>query len=270
MAGSTELGHFFCLSRLPPPPRTLDAGGRRVPPFTCCSALALSVPPEKGQSSGAWRVHPACGCGRDARLRAGDTLSPVLAERRCECGICAGDVSVSQLFVVRVPRITRASGAAASQPLCRPEPPEVLEGRKRKMAAWLPTLASPPHGAGSRPFQVEDFGVSCPQLRSPGGGVCPEPSCKSIVSGCSSSIPLGARVRDQSLCWYEAELSRCLRPGSRRLQRVRMGLWLSRFQVPSNIYSGAQVWLGAFASKAQEWGYKKENGGEQKNTISGS
>lgn len=66
------------------------------------------------------------------------------------------------------------------------------------------------------------------------------------------SIPLGARVRDQSLRQYEAEPSCCPRPGSRHPQRVGTGLWLPRFLLLSNIYSGAQVWLGVFALKAQE------------------
>ena len=134
------------------------------------------------------------------------------------------------------------------------------------MAGQLPVLAAPTPDARSLPFQVGDFSVSHSVTL---GRRLPRAQLQKHRLGLLI-LPLGTRVRDQGLCRYEAEPSRCPWPGSRRPQRVGTGLQLSHFQVLSDIYSGARVWLGAFASKAQEWGYKKENGGEQKNTISGS
>lgn len=121
-----------------------------------------------------------------------------------EFGICAGDGSFSPLRAPRCWHVAvqahgawrgyRVSPLPPVLPHRGPEPLESLGGRERKMAVWLPVLASPPHDARSRPFQIGDFGVSCPRVRSPGESVCQEPSSKSVVSGCSSSLPPSLRA----------------------------------------------------------------------------
>lgn len=171
-------------------------------------------------------------------------------------------------FVGWVTCVAPATCAAASWPLGHPEPLEGLGSCEvrwtRDGTPWPPRhmlLGSPFLGWGFHAHEASHLGKALAE--NPSGRVSPQ-------AAHPSSLTLGTCVQDQSLRRYEAEPSRCPWPGSRHPQKVGTGLWLSCFQVPPDIYSGDWVWLGAFALKAQEWGHKKEIGGEQKNTISGS
>lgn len=170
---------------------------RTEPPLTCCSALALSVPPQKGQSRGAWRVHPTCGHGWVLLVHQGGITaacwkhSCVWLEGRCWFGIST-EAPGTRWCTHTVHGVGTAchpgTAAATLQPLSHPESLGVTRGHQHKMDMRLPMLASPTHGTGSRPVQVGDFGVSCPQAWSPWKDVCQHPNWKNIILGFSPSL----------------------------------------------------------------------------------
>lgn len=255
------LSHFFCLSWLPCPPCTLDASRQCLPlpaalPWLCLCCQRKGRAQELAGSILPVAMDGCCPCTWEGSRCLLETLwclgggkvliwhLQVQALRRLARGRALTP------FVVWVPRVTPTLLLPLRSPSVTPSlwisPGATSMGWTCGCPFWLPQHAV-------QGVALTRSGILVFHAHKPGhlGKVFARTQSGKTSSWASHqpSVPLSAHVCAKAcIRGWAITLPTAGLPASAESQDEVLAF------VFSNIYSGAQVWLGAFALKAEEWG----------------